>query len=404
MPKTNLTQKKIAKLAAPHPDGRQTIYWCDQLRGFGVQCSGQTNQKTFVVQRDLPNGKARRVTIGPVNGLALSVARPRAEEMLDQLRRGIDPKQRVTSFTLRAGLDAYLAARPNLRPASVKLYRIVERVLKNWMDLELKDISPEMVEHRHRSIRVEIGATTANLVMRILCIIWNFAAERASLPSNPVRCLRRQWFEEPRRTRRVRLDQLPDFFRAVCELPNPVARDYILLMLFTGLRRGEASKLRWTDVDLVQKIIRIPAETTKAKRELEIPMSTFVHSLLRTRHAISGAGVYVFPGSGTSGHITSPMASLAIVAETTGIHVSAHDLRRTFSSIIDRLDISWMVTKKLLNHATDNDVTAGYMLVTVERLRDPVQRIASEILSLCDCTSTKVRSKTLPVSPSSFLN
>ena len=34
VPTVHLTQRAIAKLAAPTVDGRQTIYWDDELRGF----------------------------------------------------------------------------------------------------------------------------------------------------------------------------------------------------------------------------------------------------------------------------------------------------------------------------------------------------------------------------------
>ena len=133
MPRLNLTKRAVAKLVAPHRDGKQTVYWDDELRGFGVQCSGKTNQKHFIAQRDLPGGKPRRVTIGAVNTLTLNVARDRAANVLDDLRRGIDPKHKAPTFTLQAALDNYIAARPNLRPASISLYRQVERVLAPWL-------------------------------------------------------------------------------------------------------------------------------------------------------------------------------------------------------------------------------------------------------------------------------
>lgn len=60
MPRLNLTQRAIAKLPAPHPDGKQTLYWDEELRGFGVQCSGKTNQKLFIAQRDV-GGRTRRI-------------------------------------------------------------------------------------------------------------------------------------------------------------------------------------------------------------------------------------------------------------------------------------------------------------------------------------------------------
>ena len=136
MPRINLTQRAIAKLMAPHPDGQQTIYWDEGLRGFGVQCSGKTNQKLYVAQRDV-GGRTRRITLGTVSGLALDVAKNRAEDILDDLRRGIDPKQKSKTYTLQAALEEYLGPKdvehPSLSPATVALYRQLERLLAPWL-------------------------------------------------------------------------------------------------------------------------------------------------------------------------------------------------------------------------------------------------------------------------------
>jgi hypothetical protein len=53
MPKLKLTAKTVAALPAPSPNGKQTLYWDSEVRGFGVLCSGTTNGKSFVVQRDV---------------------------------------------------------------------------------------------------------------------------------------------------------------------------------------------------------------------------------------------------------------------------------------------------------------------------------------------------------------
>ncbi len=52
-----------------------------------------------------------------------------------------------------------------------------------------------------------------------------------------------------------------------------------------------------------------------------------------------------------------------------------HDLRRTFITIAESLDIPAYALKKLLNHKMTNDVTAGYIVADVERLRIPMQKI-----------------------------
>lgn len=61
-----------------------------------------------------------------------------------------------------------------------------------------------------------------------------------------------------------------------------------------------------------------------------------------------------------------------------------HDLRRTFISIAESLDIPAYALKRLLNHRADTDVTGGYIVIGVERLRLPVERIAARILELAD--------------------
>ena len=43
--------------------------------------------------------------------------------------------------------------------------------------------------------------------------------------------------------------------------------------------------------------------------------------------------------------------------------------------------------KRLVNHSMSGDVTAGYIVPDVERLRKPMQRISDEIERLCQLNS-----------------
>ena len=54
---------------------------------------------------------------------------------------------------------------------------------------------------------------------------------------------------------------------------QPSPRDFLLFVLFTGLRLSEASSIRWEDVDLPLRVIRVTAARTKAGRKLDLPMS-----------------------------------------------------------------------------------------------------------------------------------
>ena len=399
MPKIRLTKKAIDGLRAPTKSGKQALYWDTRLRGFGVLCSGVTNSKSFVVQRDLPDGRARRVTLAPTNVIGLEEARRRAEAKLAELYSGVDPKAAARErTTLREILEDYIASRPSLRATSIEEYRRgVTGHLAAWLDRPLREITSEMVETRHRKIAAEIaargrysGAATANGVMRALRVLWNFAEDRITdLPKNPVARLRRQWFPVARRETLVHADDMPRFYGAVRELPNAVARDYLLLLLFTGLRRGEAARLRWSDVDLSQRVIRIPAASTKAGRKLDLPMSDFVHDLLVARGAI-GREVFVFPASSRSKHIEEPKFAFDLVAAASGIRVSAHDLRRTYVTAAESADISPLALKALVNHSLGStDVTAGYVVMNAERLREPAQRVCDKLKSLCGISAVE---------------
>jgi integrase len=396
MPKLKLTEKSIAKMAAPDPSGRQVLYWDTELKGFAVLCSGVTNAKTYVVQRDLPNGRTRRITVGSVAEIALGLAREHAADFLHDMRRGLDPKSRGTKLTLREALDAYLEARKDLRPASTLAYRTSLGYLESWADQPLRSITPEMVEARHRSITTEVagkkrkdgcqysGQITANMAMRMVRLVWNFFAERSpDLGPNPVRRLRRQWYAEPRRTRYVLAEHLPEFYAAINGLDNKIARDFLLLLLFTGMRKTEAASLRWEDVDLKNRVIRIPATRTKSGRKHDLPMSDFVRDLLVARRAL-GDAKFVFPGPGPTGHITSVFWALSFVEKASGIKASAHDLRRTYLTVAESCEISPIALKALANHAMGNDVTAGYVLITIERLREAAQRVANKLKELCE--------------------
>src|SRR5437899_3815924 len=193
MPKIKLTARAIDKLR-PAPSGRATLYWDSTLRGFGVLVSGKTGGKTFVLQRDLPGGRTRRVTVAAVNVLKLDKARERAEAVLADFYRGIDPKLgRRGAVTLKQTLADYLDARKSLRDTTRGEYRrAIEKHLAAWRDRPLREITPEMIETRHRTIAAESGAATANGVMRTFRLLWNFAAERVpDLGANPARRLKR---------------------------------------------------------------------------------------------------------------------------------------------------------------------------------------------------------------------
>lgn len=376
--KMKLTQRSVAAITTPDPTGKQQLYWDTELKGFGVLVSGVSDAKTYVVKGSVGGLSVRR-KIGRVDLLTVASAREKAKEMLLALRSGRDPLERRAA-TVQAALDQYLAARPSLRPRSLENYRDAFRVhLSDWLGLPLSSITRSMIENRHRDIQ---GPAAANGAMRAFRAVWNHAADRdPDLPPNPVR-LRGQWHRLRPRERCVRADDMAGFYQAVMALPNAVGRDYLLLISFTGLCRREAATLRWTDVDLQGKVLRIPAAATKAGRRLDLPMTDFVHDLLVARRSL-GDATFVFPAASRSGHVEEPRVFLDAIAGACGIQVSCHDLRRTYVTTAEGCDISPIALRALVNHSLGRDVTSGYIQMTAERLREPAQRVCENLKALC---------------------
>jgi integrase len=94
-------------------------------------------------------------------------------------------------------------------------------------------------------------------------------------------------------------------------------RGFLLIALFTGMRRSEIARLRWEFIDLEGRILTVP--TTKNGDPLELPLSDFLFELLLARRDDDPEGEWVFPGRGETGHMVETKKFYARVTKTSGI-------------------------------------------------------------------------------------
>ena len=160
-------------------------------------------------------------------------------------------------------------------------------------------------------------------------------------------------------------------------IDNSTIRDYLIFVLLTGCRKDESAKLQWSDIDLTDNsyILRDP----KNGRPMQLPLSDYLANMLTARK-LSSNNDFVFPGEGVRGYLVEPKRQLAKIIEKTDVPFAMHDLRRTFVTIAESLDISSFAVKALVNHKQGDDVTSGYIQLNVERLRIPMQTITDFIL------------------------
>ncbi|HEY3300782.1 MAG TPA: integrase family protein [Methylophilaceae bacterium] len=376
----------------PYPETGQKFYRDSQLTGFGVRVG--TGSKVYYAEGKV-NDKTVRVTIGRHGVFAPEQARLEAKSILGQIARGVNPNdldkaKKAKSVTLSQVYEAYKQARNSLKPRTIYDYdRFMKTHFLEWNNKPIVDISKDMIEKKHRGIG-ERSEAQANLSMRFMRALFNFALGQYEdsignpiIADNPIKRLSqtRAWYRVDRKQTVIKAHDLPAWFKAVNALPEfskginrYAVKDYLLLLIFTGLRREEGLALQWRDVDLKAKTLTIP--DPKNRQAHTLPLSDFLFELLKKRSKDNiEKSPFVFAGRGVKGYMDDPNKQMKIVVEKSGVIFTPHDLRRTFITVAESLDISAYALKRLANHKMNNDVTAGYIIGDAERLRAPMQRI-----------------------------
>jgi len=394
--KITISKTKVDKI--PLTESGQSLYWDKKLPGFGLRV-GQV-QKTYIVQKRI-RGKTVRFSLGVHGVLTPLLARKEAIKRLADMTRGKNPtdekrQAKAASVSLSQVFAAFLETRV-LKPGTRYNYeKIMNHCFSDWMRKEIAGISKDMISRRHAKIGNDSGGAYANFSMRVMRAVINFAMGKyenskgeSLLRENPVNRLSqtRAWFKVSRRDDYIPANELPAFFDAVESLKSATVRNYLLVLLFTGLRRNEAAKLKWENVDFSAKTIKIL--DTKNREPLTLPLSNYLYDLFK-RRSETVSGDYVFPGNGKAGHIIEPKRQFKKIREAVNHKITLHGLRRTFITIADSIDLPAYAIKRLVNHKMSGDVTAGYIVSDVERLRDPAQKIADYILKMAGEETGKV--------------
>lgn len=391
----NFTKKTLSGSTKPEP-GKRIYYYDTKLPGLVLSVT-PAGTKSFMIYKKI-KGKPVRHTLGRFPAMTVEQARREGQKVLGQIASGMNPTQQKKArqsqgITLGQVFDDFLSARKALKPVTIKDYkRVMHESFKDWQKKPILNITKDHVAKRHRQLG-ERSHARANLAMRLLRALFNFAAGeyenengQSLILENPVSRIShtRAWFRVERRKSVIKSHELPQWYNAVKAVKTESEGyqcssicDCLLLVLFTGLRRSEAMTLRWDNIDFKSKAITIT--DTKNHEQHVLPLPNFLYDVLQQRREQAYSD-FVFPGDGKMGHIIEPRKTMVKVTQRCGIEFTLHDLRRTFITIAESLDIPAYALKRLLNHKMNQDVTAGYIITDVERLRKPMQHIADYLL------------------------
>jgi len=403
-----LTEARVRKAQPGNLDGRavQRYYLDKKLTGFGLSVSASGERSYFVMRR--VNGRKVRFTFARAVEVSHASARARAQELLARMTAGVNPveekkqkaveaaRARHTGMILDEAIDLYAST---LR-AKKKSERSVEHIellrvyLPDWLPRPLSSITRAEVRERHALLPKQVAAgkfttkrkaiaragfATANFVLARFGQTYNRA--RRELPTLDEHILASvDFFEATPREKKILPGEFPAWFEALESIRSSGAlRDSIEFVLFTGLRRGDATAVRWEHVDFERRLLHLPTPKGGAARAFDLPLSEHLVSLLRRRQKDPAATDYVFP-SETGGHILAPRHRRNPVLKRYG----PHDLRRTFATVASDLGISPYTIMSLLNHKPESKDILGlhYAQPTLEAKREAMERISARLLEL----------------------
>lgn len=383
------------------PDGKRSYHYDDKARGLCVLVAAKT--KTFYVLRKV-RGNTERVLIGRYPDITIEQARKRAGEINSKIDAGVNPNalKRGARAELTLGdlhklyMERHARAH-NRKPSNAENnYR---RYLSHWGRRKLSSIRRGEVAALHSKLGVEIGHATANIAITLLRAIYNKAhAWELLAGGNPTDGITK--FREVARERFLLPDEMPRFLTALREVKDEATRDFFLLLLMTGARRGNVQAMRWEEVNLESALWRIP--DTKNGEPHTVTLSPEAVAVLRkrkdsaTREALAALPApektvktkamsvskeheeiqinkYVFPGPGKTGHLEEPKrawAGLLQRADLKGLRM--HDLRRTHGSWMAAGGASLPMIGKALGHKNVS-TTAIYARLNLDPVRAAVQ-------------------------------
>jgi integrase len=376
MPTKKLTDLFVER-AKPPARGRAE-YFDASFPGLALRITEKGGKSWSVFYRF--GGRLRRHTLGAYPMIKPAKAREEAQAALDRVRQGIDPaeekrarrdKRTPETDTFGAVATDYLerhVQQNNRESTYLEAKRDLEHdALHKWRTRPLASIARRDVIDLVDQIIARGAPVQANRTLARLRALFNWAIEKERLAVSPVARMKLPT-EEKARDRVLSDDELRWFCVACGEIGWPFGQLFKLLLL-TAQRRDEVATMTWPEFDLAKRIWTIPREKTKNDLAHDVQLSdaavAVLQSIKRPRSRRLAAG-FVFTTTGetrVSGFSRAKRrldaAMLKAKREELGRRKddaipnwTLHDLRRTATTGMAKLNFPPHVVDKVLNHVT----------------------------------------------------
>lgn len=281
-----------------------------------------------------------------------------------QLKTGVNVLKRLTSSSFSVFAEQYVDWHKYEYPDShQRVAQIIEDHLTPvFGTMELKDITPQLVENYKHERRKVAAVATVNKELRTLNAVIHRAVAWGKLSGNPIKSVKAIRDNESAPHNYFTVDQLEDIYEI-----SPEYAALWKLLANTGMRRGEAMALTWDNVlDTKIRIISTAKNRTKSGKWREVPISPGCCNALNTLWK-NATGEYVFPRIDKD----SLSRAFRMALKRTNNRGTLHDLRHTFISHLVMKGVPLRTVQVLAGHATIK-TTEGYAHLAPDHLRDSV--------------------------------
>ena len=374
--KFSFTQARLAKLGPP-ARGRITVR-DTMVPGLALRITSK-GAMTALVDKKL-HGDHVRLRLGKWPGDFGTVAQLRtaARKVLADLEGAVQRRRRAREApTLRDLFEHWIGHARLHKKTWRDDVRQFEKYLKPYHNRRLSSITKADVARWHSQIGEDHGPYQANRIRALVSAMYGLADELGYEGRNP--CHGVKPFRERARDRFLQPAEMRPFFEALKEEPL-VWRDFWLLCLFTGARRGNVAAMAWKDIDLEAGVWYLPGRQAKGGLPLAIVLPPPSVAILRQRRQDSEASPWVFPADTATGYIVAPRTSWVRVLKRSGIeNLRPHDLRRSLGSWQAVAGASLPIIGASLGHR-DPQATSVYARLQLDPVRKSVDAAVAAML------------------------
>ena len=375
--KRSITNRTVEALPVGESD---RVYWDRCLPGFGVRVY-PTGARVYVAQARGPEG-TRRTALGRHGVIGAGDARRKAERAILRIRTGeLRTRKRAAGPTVAEAaqryMDDYVAVR--CKPSTTRMRRAALRrhILPSLGRRPLASVRPEEILALHEALAGTPGM--ANIAVMTLSHVFTKAELWGLVPTgtNPCGVVRKYPTGKPERfltdveLRRVG-NVLDEAERTGGVSPQAVAA--IRLLMLTGCRKNEILTLRWNDVDLQARELRLREAKTGPRTVSLSPSAVAVLSgLARCPHG------WVIPGRRHGTHLVKLGNAWRLLRARADLNdVRLHDLRHSYASRALAMGESLPMIGKLLGHRRIAS-TARYAHLSRGAVQEAAARVARSL-------------------------